>query len=580
MAGLTDDLFEAPAAAAARDVLDRLAALDVLAEDVGLGEVAAAARDLVAGATAGQGRAAREGVAVLTPLGLRGLRFHTVVFTGLAEGGFPTPARPDPILGDGERRRLVAALPARLPLAESRDAESALVFGLACEAARERLVLIAPRSDAATGRPRLPSRFLLRFAALVAGRQVGLDEFLTGRPLAPVWQRGGTPAASQGPDAVWTDERERDAAVLLESSGGGGRPVLRAYLGEVLGIRAQADRRLDAWRAARTPELTAWDGVLGGEARAALRARHPFAAEMHPTRLERYLGCPFAFLLRDVLGMEAPDEPGDDLEMDPREFGSLAHDILRRTYATVIEGGLGLEAALDELADAWRAACGEAEQRGVTGAPLSWEVRRATLLDDLLEVVRRDGVFAGDGRPIAVEWPFGEAVGRTVAVSVGDGRRVRFAGRLDRVDATAAGARVIDYKTGRGETEQRRIERGLSVQLPVYQLAVRQAGDGDPARVSAVYRLVTRRGGFADLPLPDDEVRTLGTLVRLLDETLALVDLGMFPRSTAGVCDYCDVRYACGTSGWTKVRKRRHDALARLVQLQTSGPDPSDGDDG
>ena len=175
-AAVAEALFEAPAAAAVRDAVGRLAALDVLDEEVDVGEMTSALRAQLADARVPQGRVGREGVAVLTPLETRGLRFHTVVFTGLAEGGFPSRGRPDPLLGDAARHRLGEALGVRLPLAESRDAESTLLFAFACEAARERLTLLAPRTDAATGRERMPSRLLLRLASLAEGRPVGLDE--------------------------------------------------------------------------------------------------------------------------------------------------------------------------------------------------------------------------------------------------------------------------------------------------------------------------------------------------------------------------------------------------------------------
>ena len=111
--GVAEALFEAPVAAAVRDAVGRLAALDVLDEEVDVGEMTSALREQLADARVPQGRVGRDGVAVLTPLEIRGLRFHTVVFTGLAEGGFPTRGRPDPLLGDaaaspagrGARRR-------------------------------------------------------------------------------------------------------------------------------------------------------------------------------------------------------------------------------------------------------------------------------------------------------------------------------------------------------------------------------------------------------------------------------------------------------------------------------------------
>lgn len=568
--GAVAAVFASAAALEARDAASRLQALALLDESVDLAEAAAVLRDMLGGARVPHGRVGRDGVAVLTPLEVRGLSFHTVVFTALAEGGFPARGRPDPLLGDVERRRIGAALGVRLPLAEQRDAEALLLFAFACEAARERLVLLASRSSAADGRPRLPSRLLLRLASCAAGRPVGMDEFLDGEPLRSVWHRlAGSPAYSD--DAVWVDERERDVALLLALGAAGRRGTARSYTAEVLGDAEAARRRLGAWRSSRSPVPSSWDGLLGTPARTALAATHPFDGEMHPTRLERYVSCPFSFLLRDVFGLQVPDEPGDALEMDAREFGTLAHDILQRAYEQVIAGDLRRDAARAAVRAAWETCCAEAEGRGVTGAALSWEVRRELLLEDLLETVRIDPVFSDPGsRPVAVEWRFGEAMGRPVAVDLPLGRSVRFAGRLDRVDETPSGARVIDYKSGAGATERNRIKEGLSVQLPVYRLALRQAGDKDYDTITCLYRLVTRRGGFEDLHLPQSEEASEDRLRDLVTSSVALVDAGLFPRSTRERCDYCDVRYACGVSAWAKARKREHDLLEPVCELQSA----------
>lgn len=583
---LVHEVFAPEPAGEAADVLGRLEELEVLDEEVELADVATVVREQLAGAAVQHGRVGRDGVAVVTPLELRGLRFHTVVFCGLAEGGFPAKGRPDPILGDAARRRVAEALDVRLPLGELRDAESRLLFAFAGQAARERLVLLAPRTDAASGRPRLPSRLLLRLASSQAGHPVGLDEFLSGAPLASVWRHAGSmprsdaesdTATTTDPDAVWVDARERDIAVLRALGGAGGAG--RTYLDVVLGDAALAGRRLSAWRAGRSPEPGPWDGVLGGKARAALAARRLFAAEMHPTRLERYVACPFAFLLRDVLGLHAPDEPAASLDMDGREFGTLVHAVLEATYAATIAGDLGLDETLVALERAWEAGCADAERRGVTGAALAWDVRRGLLLDDLTEAVRRDPVFAaGDGRPFHVEWRFGARDARQVSLEVAEGIVVRFAGRLDRVDLVAGGARIVDYKTGSGRTEKERLKDGLSIQLPVYRLALRQTGGEDYEAVRCAYRLVTRRGGFVELALDDDEEVAEARLRHLVARTVALVDAGVFARSTGGRCEYCDVRYACGLTAWARTRKRGHGALSALVALQ-HGDLGEEGDD-
>jgi RecB family exonuclease len=265
--------------------------------------------------------------------------------------------------------------------------------------------------------------------------------------------------------------------------------------------------------------------------------------------------------------------------MDPLEFGTLAHAILQRAYEEVITRDLGRDEAQAAVVAAWGEYCRQAESRGVTGAALSWEVRRELLLEDLLETVRLDPVFSSpDSRPVGVEWRFGEAVDRPMALTLDDGRVVRFAGRVDRVDETPAGARVIDYKSGGGGTERNRIKERLSVQLPVYRLALRQAAGSDYTAISCLYRLVTRRGGFEDLDLPEDEEASARRLAELVAGAVALVDAGLFPRTTRQRCEYCDVRYSCGVSAWARARKREHESLAPVVCLQSAAPaEASDG---
>jgi ATP-dependent helicase/nuclease subunit B len=573
-ATLAERLLAPTPAAAAADAVQRLQTLDLLDERVDQAEAGAVLREQLAAARTAVGRAGRDGVAVLTPLECRGLRFHTLVFTGLAEGGFPGRGRPDPILGDADRRRLMQAFTARLRLAEGREAEEAALFALACQGADHRLVLLAPRAEAATGRPRLPSRTLLRLARQAAGRPVGLDELLRGDALRPVWRRaGGAPPYG----ATWVHAGERDVAVLLSLSSSGPLSGAADYLAAALGDAAAAGRRLGQWRSTRSAVPGAWDGLLGAEARAVVAARRPFAAELHPTRLERFITCPFAFLLRDVLGLEAPEEPDDGLEMDPREFGNLAHEILRRTYQAVIEKQLDREGAEAELQHAWEASCAEAERRGVTGAPLAWRARREALRQDLVQALRDDPVFArGAEAPLEVEWSFGQASGRPVTLDLGEGRTVSFAGRIDRIDATPSGRRVIDYKTGGGGTERQHLADEVGVQLPVYQLAVRQAWP-QAADVACEYRLVTRRGGFASLPLPRSEDESSARLRQLVGEAARLMEQGLFPRTRRDRCDYCELRYGCGTSGWTRARKRRHELLDAVVALQ-SKPSPHGAD--
>ena len=188
--------------------------------------------------------------------------------------------------------------------------------------------------------------------------------------------------------------------------------------------------------------------------------------------------------------------------------------------------------------------------------------------------MRRDPVFAaGGGRPVGVEWRFGEAAGRLVTSSLPGGGRVRFAGRLDRVDATPRGARVIDYKTGAGATEESASRTGSACSCPCISSPCARPGDGGHRRRSRACT-GSSPGAAASRTSPAGRRgrRERGSRDLVAGAPCELVDAGLFPRTTAGRCDYCDVGYACGVSAWARARKREHELLAGVVSLQGTAP--------
>ena len=116
------------------------------------------------------------------------------------------------------------------------------------------------------------------------------------------------------------------------------------------------------------------------------------------------------------------------------------------------------------------------------------------------------------------------------------------------------------------------------MQLPVYQLAVRQAGGAEHRRGRASTGSSRDAAGSRDLPLPDDEPATLARLRELVGARGRLIDAGMFPRTTAGTLRVLRRDVCLRISAWARARKRRHEALAPVVRLQ--GPqDDGAGDD-
>ena len=166
----------------------------------------------------------------------------------------------------------------------------------------------------------------------------------------------------------------------------------------------------------------------------------------------------------------------------------------------------------------------DAEQRGVTGKPLLWEIAQAEILGDLRRFLEEDfdlrhkyGVS-----PHSVESAFGTSrhqpenspVQAAVEWSSAETGTIRFRGVIDRIDVSPSGdaALVLDYKTG-GTTEytnmdKNPVRRGTRLQLPVYGLAARQLL-GDGVDVLAAYWFVSAKGNFKtrpQKPAPLDEM--------------------------------------------------------------------------
>jgi RecB family exonuclease len=542
-----------------------LADLEVVDDEVDRRGFASAARAELDRQASRQGSVGRRGVAVVSPQGLRGLRPARVVFCDLAEGGFPARSLPDPLLPDVERSDLSLACGLHLSQAAERDVEADLLYGLALDAARDGVVLLYPRRSGHDGRPRLPSRLLLATCRAAAGRDVTIAELEADGAVDGLVRRipGGPASFAVPAHGTALDLREFDLEQTW-AAGGGEAVVAGAYLEVVLGPAAA--RRLSVLEARRAREVTPYDGCLSAAA-AADAAAAALDRSLSPTAVERYLDCPFAFYLRHVLGLWPPDEPENVLEVEPATLGTLAHAILRETFAAIADDReAGREVALAAFAEAAERELTGAESHGLVGHPLAWRPRRAQLVADLHRTIARDPCWEDGCRPARLEWSFGSADEQPVTVRAGT-REVSFKGRADRVDlnADSSRARVIDYKTGSGASEAQRVRAGRAVQLVVYLLAacglVPQASHYD-----CEFRCVTRSGGFASLVLPPAPVNELRDgLGNIMQAMLAALEAGLYPRwYESRRCGYCDAAHGCGAERSLFKRKMDDPVLALM----------------
>lgn len=176
--------------------------------------------------------------------------------------------------------------------------------------------------------------------------------------------------------------------------------------------------------------------------------------------LKDQAACPFRAGARHRLHAATPEVPHAGL--DALERGTLVHNVLAKVWdrlrnsdALQTTGRDELDALIESAADAAMERIRRDRPTALSGRFADIEKRRlAALARAWLEEDRKRGAFT----VLAVEDKRGMAIGR-----------LRLNARLDRVDETADGRRiVIDYKTGNANVADMLGERPEEPQLPLY----------------------------------------------------------------------------------------------------------------
>jgi hypothetical protein len=210
----------------------------------------------------------------------------------------------------------------------------------------------------------------------------------------------------------------------------------------------------------------------------------------------------------------------------------------------------------------------------VAGSPprfsLLWDRERSRFQATLSAWLSREAKSAGRATPAHFEVGFGPTVDpdpsephsiEPLVVDLGDGRSLRVAGKIDRIDRRPDGGLVLrDYKTGRAPKDEGGVFRGSrQLQIPFYILAAAQIFPGEPV-VEAFLDFVDGGRQFAMDPrsVSGNEFRGL---VRGLVDAIAE---GAFVQEPSA-CDWCDYTVVCGPRPLLE-RRRRLKVLDRRVQ--------------
>ena len=485
----------------------------------------------------------------------RGLRFHRVVVSGLADALVPGRGGGDGLLDEDLRRTDTSG--ALRTAADRREAGRRDLWAAVAAGTTERVGTL-PRGDPRSGRAQTPSRWL-RLLVDTGTAEGGVDSYAAGLV-------GTEPVLST---------REFELRELARWVDGGGDPTFSP----AVATDGRLSRGFDAARGRAASRATRFDGYIGPGLVPAFDPETPVSA----TRFETYAACPRRFLFDRVLGVTERVRPEDLLRIEPVTKGTLVHAILE---AYVAERVAGAPRSLDRLLAIAEGRLDDAERSGLVGKRLLWRMDRSAIVRELV----RFDAEEGDVTPVAAELPFGgEEGGPAVGVLLDDGRTVAFRGSVDRVDRTAGGHLLVsDYKTGRQgrlvDLVKDPVAGGRLLQLPLYALAAAARFEARPPVHARYWLLSGERSApcYHLVVTPEVEARFRQVVGLIADA----VESGCFPgvpgAPTFGSfvnCRSCDFDAVCPTARdreWGRVYSAPE--LRGVVRLVEGGtPDGLDG---
>lgn len=507
----------------------------------------------------------------VAPLSVGGHSGRPHVFiVGLDDGRFPGPGYPDPVLLDGERRRLSPEL--RTAAQQTRAKLEAFARLLA--RLRGTVTLSFSCHDLVNDCETFPSGVVVAAYRILSGdRDADQGEMLRKLPPAASF----TPTTAEGclDDGEWwlwcQDDTDpvRDPQAL----------VAARYPHLARGWEANACRA--------GPAFTAFDGFVPE----AGRDLDPTGADgpvMTAGRLETIGRCPMQYFLRYVLSIQPLEEVGADRGqwLDPLASGSLLHETFERFMGLLQAEDRPPEFERDwpRLRDLLGGRIEDYQRRyPVPGAGVfRRELRR---MEETARIfLREEEAFAREhgNRPAYLEACLGLPArgagtpldtAEPIAVRVDQDTVFRAAGRVDRVDLVADGPgpvyAVWDYKTGRPRLRKSDgFNQGRAVQSTLYlKLVGERLRQLHPRARLAYFGYffpgLTGRGDRLQWT-PDEVADGLAVLGRLL----RVVQHGAFVPTDNHEkdCTYCKHRAACGdVAAMARASKAKIDESANTV---------------
>ncbi len=489
------------------------------------------------------GQGPRPGSIFAAPLHAGGFsgRSHTFII-GLDDSRFPGTGRQDPLMLDGERRRISKELPSGV----ERLSETSVDLTRLLARLRGNITLGYCCRSLTDDRELFPTPALLSaFRILSGNREAQLADFLAGLPeMASFAPPDPRHCASVGEWWLW---RTCTAGPLAD---------IGAVVSEHF---PHLGRGLEAKRARASDRFTEYDGWVA-EAGPDCDPSSPEAPALSATRLELLGKNPMEYFFQYVLGIKIPEEYQLDpsVWLDPSQQGELLHEVFRLFIVGCIQecrtpdfdrDKESLNNSLAAQVDAWT--------RKVP--PLSRDVfeRQVREMRRTADIFLRDAEqHSLESTPLCCETVIGWSTPQEktflsrkepVFLELPDGRAIRVRGRIDRVDELRGGEDLLtvwDYKTGRGlrDKESDPFRGGRRLQNLLYYMMVASllAEERPGARLVSFGYLFVHPRHFARRVVWTWSPEELTEGRRLLGFLCSMASSGCFPCST----DKDDLKYS------------------------------------
>ncbi len=334
--------------------------------------------------------------------------------------------------------------------------------------------------------------------------------------------------------------------------------------------------------------------------RGAIDVMYPGDLALTQTRIDTYVGCPFAYFLRYNLKLSENGRA----EFDARNIGTFIHAMLENFFAQLRKDG---KTAGDITAEDKENLVMQAAKKHLSSlseGSLSSSKRTEILLDRLCRTAMPvvdglcDELRGCDFVPSFFELKIGggdESLPKPAAFESDDGKGVYVYGSIDRVDTYKSGndvfVRVIDYKTGSKSFSPDDLDEGKNLQMFLYLKAIADTdnekflselgvGEGGKIIPAGVIYVKTDMSDVT-VPRPDKDAAEEALKKKqerrgmLLDdeESIGAMNKDFIPIKFKkdGFPDVRSQKYLYSYEGWGELNKKISDKVREISSAMKSG---------